>query len=51
MCKLISDLYKLGLTTKVSVNVIVSPTIAHDSKVDLWHRRLGCISQRKLHQM
>ncbi len=51
MCKLISDLYRLGLTTKASASVIASPTITHDNKVDLWHRRLGHISQRKLHKL
>jgi hypothetical protein len=35
MCKLIFDLYKLGLTSKASASVITSPTITHDNKVYL----------------
>jgi hypothetical protein len=43
-CKLVFDLYKLGVITKVSASVIPSLAITHNSKIDLWHQRLGHIS-------
>ncbi len=44
MWKLLFDLYKLGVITKVSASVIPSLAITHNNKVDLWDQRLGHIS-------
>jgi hypothetical protein len=51
MCKLVYNLYKLGPTTKASASVIVTLAITHDNMADVWHKRLGHISQRRLHQI
>lgn len=50
-CILESDLYKLGVTTKPTQNVIAIPAILHDNKADLWHQRLGHIIQKRLKQI
>jgi len=49
MCKLISNLNKLGVTTKASA--IASLSITHDNTTNVWHNRLGHISQKRLHQI
>jgi hypothetical protein len=38
-------------TTDVSPNVITNHAITHNNKTDLWHRKLGHIKQKRLHQI
>lgn len=51
MCKLISNLDKLGVTTKASASVIANLSITHDNTTDVWHNRLGHVSKKRLHQI
>lgn len=50
-CILSYDLYRLGVTTKPNQSIATIPTITRGNKVDLWHQRLGHISQKRLKQI
>lgn len=51
MWKLVSNLYKLGATTKANPSVISSLTITHDNTANVLHKRLGHINKKRLHQI
>jgi hypothetical protein len=51
MWKLVYNLHKLGAIAKASASVIATLAITHDNMADVWHKRLGHISQRRLHQI
>ncbi len=48
---LIQISWATSVTTKASANVIASLAITHDNTFDIWHKRLGHVNKKRLHQI